>query len=195
MTILYAILSGVFFAIWRRCFGSDGFGIPVLKIRAVQHIIGGAAVALIMFLNGFGTPVSLIAAVAIQGLFWSLGHGAAFADMGRDKKPDESRYECWFKKYLDKIWTHTKMPVAGHLFYGRGYDFAWLTIRYTWPMILLAPVSLKFVLIGLLVAPMYSLAARYRKKLPTYPKLFLNYHTSYAEYAVGFIFGFLLVFA
>lgn len=150
MTLMASVLSGL----WRRGFGCDFWDIPVLKIRATQHVLAGVILfALFYFYKDLSLLWSVYAIAVIQGLFWAGGHGAAF-DISRGGTPDETlvkRYnEVWFAPALNFL-------VPQKDWYGFGYDFLWMAFRYTGPLVLLVPVfGWTVLLLGLMVALVYA---------------------------------------
>lgn len=139
-----------------------------------------------------GTVASLLLACYLQFQFWSRGHGACF-DIGRGT-PDETtikRYnERWYHKPLD--WWFSKMNANEHK-YGFLYDFLYMGMRYTCPMVVLYFLSPIFVLIGALVSPVYAFnwtlfekeSWIFSYKIPKFCKA----PTQISEVVVGFIFG------
>ena len=152
MRLLYSVLMGL----WRDCFGKDGYNIPVLKLRIVQHIIAFLMTTGICWWNSFVWYWCLWIALWVQ-VEWALGHGPCY-DLGTSGKPDaktKKRYEemvgC---KLLYKIFPQKK-------WYTFWFDFCLLTIRYTYPLIpicfLFSPV---FMLLGVVITCEYA-AYRY----------------------------------
>ena len=140
-------------AIWRRAFGSDGWNLPVLKNRFVLHVIA--------FLSTFGLCLTkdiswfwcLWIALWIQ-IEWALGHGPCY-DCGKGGKPDAKmlkRYEKMFGyKQVCKIFPEEQ-------WYGFGFDFVLLAIRYTYPLIPICfwfnPV---FLTVGMVISALYAM--------------------------------------
>ena len=179
LSLLYAcFLSG-----WRRCFGSSGWGLPVLKIRFVQHIIGFLGASIALWLCGYHWIQIIACAVVLQGLYWARAVGM-YQDIGNGGNPDEKmkkRYdEMWYNKFLDKWFKEYK--------YSDLYDFVGLTIRYTLPSILIAFILLNFSFIwaGFLVSSTYALMWKFHNYG------YLKNPTEWAEWIAGFITGFVL---
>lgn len=152
--LLMAIVYGFLGALWRRGFGCDFWGLPLLKIRAIGHVLAACALfVLFYFYKDMSLFLTLIAIGVIQGLFWAPGHGAAF-DMSRGGLPDETlikRYEdVFFAKFVNFL-------VPKSMWYGFGYDFLWMTMRYTWPLVFLTPIfSASVLLLGPSVVLIYA---------------------------------------
>lgn len=196
--MLIAMLCGVFGGIWRRGFGCDFWGLPVLKIRAVQH--GLAALGLFALFYGYRDMsiwTSVYGIGVIQGLFWAGGHGAAF-DMSRSGQPDEN-----IVKRYNKVWFApiVNFLVPQSMWYGFGYDFLWMAIRYTWPLALLVPVfGLGVLWLGPVVALIYAVCWSWYEKgvsgtkesnLKKYPLPFNLQPTQLAEIIAGALSGFM----
>lgn len=181
---MISLLFGLFESIFRRCFGSDGWGLPIIKHRAIQHIIGFTATSFVLWYIGYGWIQIIACAGVLQGLYWARAVGM-YQDIGNGGVPDEKmkkRYdEMWYNKFLDKWFKEYK--------YSDLYDFIGLTIRYTLPSILIAFILLNFSFVwaGFLVSSTYALMW----KLHNYG--YLKKPTEISEWVVGFITGFLLV--
>lgn len=143
-----------FMALWRDLFGKGGYDLPVLKNRFVEHILGFLATFSFCF---FGKDIvwywSAWIAVWVQ-IYWALGHGACY-DLGTSGKPDEKMIERYQKmvgyKLVCKIFPENR-------WYGFGFDFVLLTIRYTYPLI---PICFWFnpclLTLGLIVSALYAI--------------------------------------
>lgn len=175
-----SFLCGLFEAIWRRCFGSDGWNIKILKIRAVQHIIGFLALALFL-ITRHNIWQALAAAGLMQALYWARSHGCCF-DFGHGEV-DPKRYEqLWYWKYIKKI-----IPEA--LWYGYDCDYFLMCVRYTIPSILVGTVllSIPALFMGFALTGMYALC------WIAYDFGWTKRPTEIAEYLGGFITGLLLM--
>lgn len=62
--------------------------------------------------------LALITTCWVQFMFWSRGHGAIL-DEGRNKNPDISRYDRWFKVPLDFVWDKLLELKNNNKFFGR----------------------------------------------------------------------------
>jgi len=146
---IYAILMGL----WRDCFGKDGYNIPVLKWRIVQHIIAFLMTSAICWYKDFAWYWCIWVALWIQ-IEWALGHGPCY-DLGTGEKPDAKMLKRYKRmvgyKLLCKIFPEDK-------WYTTGFDFCLLTIRYTYPLLpicwLFGPT---FLTLGLLISGLYGL--------------------------------------
>lgn len=130
ITVLYSLFSGW----WRRCFGSDGWELPVLKNRFVQHLIGSVAGLGALYFCGYSWIRCVLAVGVLQGWYWAVGHGPAF-DMSRAGYPDETLLKR-YKKYFWNKWCEYLVPVQS--WYGFGYDFLWMLFRYGCPAFVLS---------------------------------------------------------
>lgn len=132
--MIIQILYSIFLGAWRRAFGCDGWGLPILKNRFALHVIGFLGTFLALFFCGNGWIKSCIAGGVLLGWYFSVGHGPAF-DMSRDGYPD-SKLLKRYKKYFWNSWCEYIVPISG--WYGFGYDFLWMLFRYELPSIVLA---------------------------------------------------------
>ena len=174
------IICGLFEAIWRRCFGSGGWDIKILKIRAIQHVIGFVGIFACL-ITKYTLWQALIAAGLMQGLYWARSHGCCF-DFGHGKV-DVKRYEqLWYWKYIKKF-------IPEKLWYGYDCDYFLMNVRYTLPSILVALVLLSapVLFMGFALTGMYALC------WIAYDFGWIKRPTSTAEYLGGFITGLLLM--
>ena len=214
---MYCLLYGLWWGFLRRWFGGlfPDEQYKILGNRGLQTIVMLLSifpVSYILCQNNypqFSIIVNVILASCItawsQFQFWSRGHGSTFADMGRNKNPDLSRYDRWFKIPLDYCWNKLLYLKQNNKFfnwllqrwsgtmYGYTYDMTYHTLRYTLCMV---PVSLillswSFIIIGLLSAPIYELNIRfYEKKHYSFMDLpYLNTPNKLSEIIYGFVFG------
>ena len=150
MKIAYTLFMGI----WRDLFGKNGWDLPALKWRIVQHILAFIATFLLcMFDKGFVWFGCLWVALWIQ-VEWALGHGPCY-DLGKSGKPDEKmlkRYEKMLGyNLLCKVFPKDK-------WYGFWFDFALLAIRYTYPLVPLVCVFKPlFMTLGLVITCLYAL--------------------------------------
>lgn len=182
-----SIIYGLFLGLWRRAFGNDGFGIPILRNRAVLHIIGFTACFMVLWYKGSGWITACLCAGILQGLYWAPGHGPAF-DLSRGGQPDEKMIKRYKKAFWNK-WCEWLVPESA--WYGFGYDFLWLAFRYELPALLLAIIARSYpvAFAGGCVALAYAIGWALFDK----GKLKRLSGTELAEYVSGFITGFMLV--
>lgn len=194
MEYLLMIVYGLWWGFLRRWYGGCFGKYPFLRNRGVQTIVMILSLFLLFcsFRSLHGAAASLLLACYLQFQFWSRGHGACF-DIGRGT-PDETtikRYnERWYHKPLD--WWFSKMDANEHK-YGFLYDFLYMGMRYTCPMVALYFLSPVFVLIGALISPVYAFNWTLFEKeswIFSYkiPK-FCRAPTQISEIVVGFVFG------
>lgn len=211
-------LNGIWWGFLRRWYGGlfPDEKYKVLGSRGLQTLVMMLSIFPVVFFQiKFGYELELIYLVIcslavtcwIQFMFWSRGHGAIL-DEGRNKNPDISRYDRWFKIPLDFIWDKLlELKNSNKFFgwllknwsgnkYGYSYDMWWTGCRYTFPMI---PVSVflgfKFLLIGMLVPLVYEFCIRIYERNTTFFNKFhwLNAGHKIAEIFTGFIFGILII--
>ena len=182
--MLINVIYGVFLAIWRRIFGglAEDKNIPILKIRAVQHVIGFIGCCVALWLCNYSLFQIITCAGVLQGLFWARGHGEFF-DYGHNLKPDVSRYEeFWW-------WEYFKKHIPQNQLYNYTCDFVCMCIRYTLPSIIISLIliNIPFILSGVIVAGVYALMWAFYCLgiLKTYP-------TQVAEIISGFLVGVIL---
>lgn len=178
---MLSLLYACFMSAWRRCFGSDGWNIPILKIRAVQHAIGFIITSLALWWCDYNWVQIVACSSVLQFLYWAKGHGMCF-DYGHGAV-DKDRYE----KMLS--WRLIRKYIPEKMWYGYQADFLLMTTRYTLPAILMSCILLKphICLLGLIVGGVYAFFwALFDLGLTKRP-------TEWAEWVVGFLTGFLLV--
>lgn len=142
------MLMGLFEGAWRSCFGCDGWGLPILKYRFVQHIIGFVVVFVALRLSDYSYLQCSAFSVVLQALFWSRSHGDYFSIFST--APDEGRI-----KWID--WTLKKLYGEGGYYNFKG-NFTGMLLRYTAPAILLSVIIFSpfFWACGLLVPVVYT---------------------------------------
>lgn len=178
---MLSLLFGLFESAFRRCFGSSGWGLPVLKVRFVQHIIGFLGASIALWLRGYHWIQIIACAGVLQGLYWAKAHGMCF-DYGKGGV-DLNRYE----KMLS--WRLIRKYIPEQYWYEYASDFILMSTRYTLPSILMAVVLLKpqIAFLGLVVSGVYAFFwALYDVGLTKRP-------TEWSEWIVGFITGVFLV--
>ena len=197
MNLLIAFFVGITFAFWRRWFGG-GFDVPYQWmenrfIQACTGIILMIPVFLYDYADWQNWLLAVLLSVYLYAQFWSRGHGACF-DLGRGKL-DESiinRYnERWYHKVVDYVFDDLFQSPKEK--YGFLYDFIYMSLRYTMPLVILGIINPKYLLIGLLVSPIYAFMWTFSEKEPElFAKLpsWLQSPTGISEFLAGFIFGF-----
>lgn len=203
MEILLTILSVAFYCLWRRWFGGGFKHTWLGNLRGVQCAVYLVITTLLAY---YMSPLSvwwysLIFAVVFSVYsyvqFWSRGHGQMF-DIGRDTNPPVERYNnYWFHIPCDWLLPNHK--------YGFLYDFIYMGIRYTFPVVMLFVYGFspelfgldevcfdwRIVLLGLWVSPVYAFCWTLFEREPW---IFQKYKTisgptNLAEYVVGGIWG------
>jgi len=186
MVFLYFIL-GAFLRRWYGgMFPEEEY--PILGNRALQTAVMMLVLATCYWPLPFEHWSAWLAITLVvcwvQFQFWSRGHGACF-DLGYGVYPPEPstivRYEeRWYHKVCDKLLAKHK--------YGFLYDFLYMSLRYTCPMLLLALLSWWLVLVGFVVTWVYALCWQIKDREPWIfeglPK-WISSPTKWAELAVG----------
>lgn len=167
MVIFYFVLG----AFLRRWYGGlfDDKQHPILGNRGLQSVC-----MVLAFMNIYLTNPeswqnwinSLIISLWLQFQFWSRGHGCCF-DIGRGTEPDISRY--------NERWYH--YPI----------DFLYMFMRYICPILVMIVFDIRYIIIGLLVAPIYAFNwTLYERETWLRPsKEWLNSPTKWSEIIVG----------
>lgn len=158
MTIVFFILG----ALARVWYGADGLP-KLLQNRGLQTVY-----MMLLFIACFydnyswqGWCVVVAVVCWLQFQFWSRGHGCCF-DVGRDVNPTADtidRYDDrWYHKVCDKLLPNHK--------YGFLYDFFYLTLRYTCPMLLMTIFDWRYILVGFSIAPIYAFSITLGEREP-----------------------------
>lgn len=171
------LLYTIFMAVWRRAFGSDGWGLPILKNRFILHVIAFLATFGLCLTKDISWHICLWIALWIQ-IEWALGHGPCY-DCGKGGKPDAKMLKRYEKmvgyKLLCKIFPEDQ-------WYTFGFDFILLSIRYTYPLL---PICLwfnpVFLTLGMVISALYAM---YR-----YCDFFKKYKLLDVEIWAGFFLG------
>jgi len=180
---LFGWLYAFFMGAWRDAFGKNGYDLPIIKYRAVQHIILFlVSFAFLLICRGTALASSLWISAWIL-VFWALGHGPCF-DVGTGGKPDAKMIKRYKKmvgyKLLCKIFPEDQ-------WYGVAFDFCLLAIRYTYPLLPIcfwfSPVLLT---LGMVISGAYGI---YR-----YCKFFQTKRWLDVEIWVGFVAGLYIAF-
>lgn len=185
MSIIYFILG----AFARRWYGGlfTDLNIKFLTSRGIQSVFMIGLFMSIYVTNPQSWQNWVIAAVVsswLQFQFWSRGHGCCF-DIGRGTSPDVSRYnERWYHVPCD--WIFKKLGVSDYR-YGFFYDFLYMSLRYTCPMIPMMIFDWRYILIGLSVTPVYAFCWTLYEKEPwaRFNQKWLDNPTKWAEIIVG----------
>lgn len=199
--MILSTLYGLLFAFLRRWYGGGYENTWLGNNRGLQTTVMCLTMYPIFFLlnkNLVDWNLWIIALIAlvdtlyVQFEFWSRGHGPCF-DEGRGT-PDENTIKRYNKRWyhipcdylFDKIFKEPDKK------YGFLYDFLYMGMRYTMPMILMMLASTKFLIIGLLVSPIYAICWTISERDNWVFKKFryVSSATNLAEYLTGFVFGF-----
>lgn len=163
--ILYFIL-GAFARLW---FGSD-LKSKIWSNRGLQTAFMLALFITIYvqdYTNWICWVLGIVISCWLQFQYFSRGHGCCF-DVGRGGQPDAAtliRYnERWYHIPCD--WLFEKVFKKNHKKYGFLYDFFYLTLRYTCPMIPMMILDWRYILVGLSIAPIYAFCATLQEREP-----------------------------
>ena len=154
MNNLFNLVYVIFSSGYRDAFGKNGYNLPILKNRFVQHVLGFlATLSLCVLTKGIVWYWAVWIAVWVQ-IYWAIGHGFAY-DLSTHGEPDEEMLKRYKKavgyKFVCKFFDEKD-------WYTFGFDFILLTIRYTYPLIPIVywfgPVLLS---LGLVISGLYAL--------------------------------------
>ena len=169
---MFNVCFVAFESIWRRAFGDDGFGLPILKHRIVLHILNVIVLfAFLVGIKGFGYYEAGYCVIVIEGLFYSSTFYAGF-DLGHSYPPSPEEIKAYgiIGRILEKIFPKDK-------WYKKGFDFCFMTIRYTYPIVMIVYwFKLWILIIGLLVACSYAIGWRFKP---------FGLVTEFGEYCMG----------
>ena len=148
MTILMFFLG----ALARVWYGADGLP-KLLQNRGLQTIYMMLLFVACFYDNYSWQGWCVVVAVVcwLQFQFWSRGHGCCF-DVGRDVNPTADTIDRYDDRWYDKVCSKL---LPNHK-YGFLYDFFYLTLRYTCPMIPMMIFDWRYILVGLSIAPIYA---------------------------------------
>lgn len=169
MLIVYAVIFGIFEAIWRRTHGGgiihdwyDKYIKPWLKINA--RVFDALINCIAIFCLGIGLRGLVWWQAGIfmllVWLFWDITFGM-YMGIGmhpypNDKDKDEYEHQYPVVWILNLLFSDSHDPIWGR--YGIAYDFCGMWLRYTYPLIplLFLPTFTPWMLLlGLLVAICY----------------------------------------
>ena len=152
--MIFKILYVIFSSGYRDAFGKNGWYLPIIKYRMVQHVIAFCMTFVFcLYCKCITWYWSAWIAVWVQ-IFWAIGHGCCY-DLATHGYPDETMIKRYEKmvgyKLLCKIFPKDE-------WYTFGFDFILLTIRYTYPLIPIVywfgPVLLS---LGLVISGLYAI--------------------------------------
>lgn len=201
---LLCLFSVVFNSLFRRWFGGGYKNTWLGNNRAVQctiYLLYTSALA--YYLSRFSevwynASFAVFFAVFTYCQFWARGHGACF-DIGRGEADETTvkRYnERWYHIPCDYLFKNHK--------YGFAYDFVYMGLRYTMPIVLLyilglvtVPVfinpifSMWIIAIGASISPIYAICwTLYERENWMFKKYWsVTGPTNLAEYLAGAVWG------
>lgn len=185
MLFFYFVLG----AFLRRWYGGlwDEDKNPVLGNRGLQSfcmILAFMSIYITNYQSWQNWIISLVVSLWLQFQFWSRGHGCCF-DIGRGTSPDISRYnERWYHYPCDFIFK--KLGVSDYRF-GFLYDFLYMGLRYTCPLIPMMILDWRYILIGLSISPIYAFCWTLYEREPwlRFKQTWLDNPTKWSELIVG----------
>lgn len=155
MALIYFLLGGFLRRWYGGLFPDDEY--KIISNRGLQtgFMIG---LFLTIYITDWQDWKNILLAVAIscwlQFQFWSRGHGVCF-DQSRGGYPDAET----LKRYNER-WCHIPcdwLADKGFFsYYGWGYDFTYMFLRYACPMLPMMFFDWKYVLIGAAISPIYA---------------------------------------
>lgn len=159
MVVLYFLLG----ALARVWYGADDLP-KFWQNRGVQTIFMMGlflSIYLTYPFNWINTLFAIVITCWLQFQYWSRGHGICI-DVGDStvvSENDITRYnDRWYAKVCDKLLPNHK--------YGYLYDFFYLTLRYTCPMLPMMILDWRYILVGLSVAPIYVFSNELAEREP-----------------------------
>ena len=167
MTIFYFFLG----AFLRRWYGGCLEDYKILRNRGVQTtcmLLAFMSIYLYDYTSWPNWIGAIVVSCWLQFQFWSRGHGACF-DIGRGVFPPEEgtikRYnERWYHYPVD--WLFDKVFKMPERKYGFFYDFIYMGLRYTFPMLFMLLLGWEYVVLGALVSPIYALCWTLQEREP-----------------------------
>ena len=147
--IILIFFLGALARVW---YGADGLP-KLLQSRGLQTVYMMLLFVACFYDNYSWQGWCVVVAVVcwLQFQFWSRGHGCCF-DVGRDVNPTADtidRYDDrWYHKVCDWLLPNHK--------YGFLYDFFYLMLRYTCPMLPMMIFDWRYILVGLSISPIYA---------------------------------------
>ena len=163
--ILLVCFLGALARVW---YGADELP-KLLQSRGLQTVFMMLLFVFCFYDNYSWQGWCVVVAVVcwLQFQFWSRGHGCCF-DVGRGGQPDAAtliRYnERWYHYPCD--WFFEKVFKKADKKYGFLYDFFYLTLRYTCPMIPMMIFDWRYILVGFSIAPIYAFSISLQEREP-----------------------------
>lgn len=163
MIFLSVVFWFIYGAIGRVWFGCDDLP-KFWQNRGVQTVFmlcGLFAIYCPYPFSWLGVILAVAVSCWIQFQYFSRGHGIAI-DVGDDRDitaEEIKRYEDrWYSRVCDKLLPNHK--------YGMAYDFLYLTLRYTCPMLLIAIFNWHYALVGISVPFIYIACNELQEREP-----------------------------
>lgn len=161
------ILNGILWAFLRRWYG--GFNPFPAQTRAFRIFDSRGLQSLVMMICFFAAVhdrapfwLNLVNMLWVQFQFWSRSVGEIL-DCGRSSFQTAANYDRWFRIPLDHVFDR-----LGRTKYQGSYDWWYMWLRYTLPMIVPAVSyqSWVFIGIGLMSSPVYFFFYRLFEMFP-----------------------------
>jgi hypothetical protein len=158
MTIVFFILG----ALARVWYGADGLP-KLLQNRGLQTVYMMLLFVACFYDNYSWQGWCVVVAVVcwLQFQFWSRGHGCCF-DVGRDVNPTADTIDRYDDRWYDKVCSKL---LPNHK-YGFLYDFLYMGLRYTAPMLPMMVFDWRYILVGLSIAPIYAFTTTLGEREP-----------------------------
>lgn len=198
MLIIISLLNALYWAWLRRTYGGLYDDKQFLGNRGVQTVIMILSMIPMLFYHNcwVGWGIAVIASLWVQFQHWSRAVGCIL-DSGRNSNPDISKYSRWYKYPLN--WIYDGLNKVSQKFnwgiefkkYQGYYDFWYTEMRYACPLLLLAPISWWYFVVGLCSAPSYYFSWWLFEKHPELYKApaWYGQPKNLAELIYGFCFG------
>lgn len=147
--IILMFFLGALARVW---YGADGLP-KLLQNRGLQTVYMMLLFVACFYDNYSWQGWCVVVAVVcwLQFQFWSRGHGCCF-DVGRDVNPTADTIDRYDDRWYDKVCSKL---LPNHK-YGFLYDFFYMMLRYTCPMIPMMIFDWRYILVGLSISPIYA---------------------------------------
>ena len=205
MSSIFVILSGLFWAVWRRCFGEGKF--KKILSRTVQEIIGVLVLifTLITVISWKGLGIAALVSVWFMIFYWIQAVGCIL-DGGLNPVQNRHNYDKWYRPLCNQIvdflnWLFDLLHINYHIhkYYGV-YDWIFSSVRNfiaCLPGMIFYWSWLWFILV-LCMYPIYLACYKLFQKYPSlftnkiFVKLTINEPKNLAEVIHGFVVGLIL---
>lgn len=202
---MFSLLSGIFWSVWRRCFGEGKFKKTIS--RTIQEIIGILilTITLCTVISWKGLGIAFCVSVWLMFNYFVQAVGCII-DCGQNPVQNRHNYDKWYRPLCNQIcdfinWLCKVLYIDYHMhkYYG-AYDWVFSSTRnfiaclpgiiFYWSWLWLIPI--------LCMYPIYWISYRIFEKFPsmyknkTCIKLTIDEPKNLAEVIHGFVFGFII---